>query len=205
VRIDATRRARHEKLEVVLYGRQALIDTVARSRAPVLILSGDSGVGKSEVLAAAQAASAPEVAPPPQTVASSGAALQLALLDALGDAVAIVVERKGRAREVADRLTDAARELASDRLSDLAAVVGAELLQIARSRLGPEFGQALADYVVTLRQGRSETLAARLQTARDPSVVEAVLALAQEVAQLAGQRCSWRSTPPSDCPWTING
>jgi len=169
----------------MLYGRAALVDAVARSQAPVLILTGDSGVGKSAVLAAAQAASDADVAPAPQTVGTSGGALQRALLDGLADAVALVVQRRGRAREVADRLGEAARALGSARLKDLAVVVHAELLQIAQSRLGPEFGQALADYIGELRTGRSETLAARVQAARDPSVVDVVLALAVEVAAVA--------------------
>lgn len=124
------------------------------------------------------------MAPAPQTVGASGGALQRALLDALGEAVAIVVQSRGRAHEVAAHMARAARALASARVDELASVVGAELLQIARSRLGPEFGQAIADYIRELREGRSDTLAARVQAARDPSVVEMVLALAQEVAAL---------------------
>jgi len=75
--------------------------------------------------------------------------------------------------------------MAAARLSEFASVIGAELLQLARSRLGPEFGRALAEYISALKAGRTATLASRVQAARDPGGVEMVLALAREVAAVA--------------------
>src|SRR5215218_1692489 len=48
---------------MVIYGREESVAALARSRAPVTLVTGDSGVGKSELLAAAQQAAEDALAP----------------------------------------------------------------------------------------------------------------------------------------------
>jgi len=178
---------RCQDLAVKIYGRDELIDRLARSRAPVTVLSGDSAVGKSTVLAAAQEASVGTVSPSPRTVARAGGILQRALLEALADAL-VELTAESELRAIGRTLTDAAKRLAEDRAQQLIKVLGAELLNFARAKLGPEVGNALADYVAELKTAADESLAARISAAIDPDVAALVVDLAAEVAKQAGGR-----------------
>lgn len=170
-----------------IYGRDELIDRLARSRAPVTVLSGDSAVGKSTVLAAAQEASVGAVSPSPRTVARAGGILQRALLEALADALAELAA-ESELRAIGRMLTDAVKRLAEDRAQQLVKVLGAEVLNLARAKLGPEVGNALADYVTELKTAADESLAARISAAIDPDVAALVVDLAAEVAKQARGR-----------------
>lgn len=168
------------------YGRDDTARALARSKAPVVLLTGDSGVGKSVVLQAAQEVAAAEgqIAPPPRTVRHSGGILQVALLQALGDAVALSVERNGRASEVAHLLVEAAKRLARDRGQELAKVVGKELLSVVRGRLGPDAGKAFEEYAKHLKSAADESLAARLTAAVDPGVAALIVDFAGDVCDV---------------------
>jgi len=171
------------------YGRDDTARALARSRAPVVLLTGDSGVGKSVVLQAAQefAAADGEITPTPRTVRHSGGILQVALLEALGDAVTRIVQKQGRASEVANLLVEAAKRLARDRGQELAKVIGKELLSIVKGRLGPDAGKAFEDYARQLKSAADENLGARLTAAVDPGVAVLIVDFAREVCDIAGE------------------
>ena len=169
-----------------LYGRGDDLRRVVDSRAKVLLLTGDSGVGKSSLLAAAQSETEFGVAPSPVTVGRPSGALQHALMESLAAATAEVVERRGLAAEVGQRLKAAALAVARDRGERLAQVVGAELLNLVKGRLGEHAGDALGDYLAELRAAGDEQLVARIRSQMDPTVAEVVIGFAQEVAELAG-------------------
>jgi hypothetical protein len=69
-----------------------------------VIISGDSGVGKTSVQDEI-VERFDGVAPAPVKVAHAPAALQAALLDSLGDAAALIVHAEGTARQVAASLS----------------------------------------------------------------------------------------------------
>ncbi|HEY4278633.1 MAG TPA: hypothetical protein VGM91_10455 [Conexibacter sp.] len=167
-----------------LYGRHDEVDALARLQAPVTVLAGDSGTGKSAVLAAAQDARPDALAPAPRTVRYMGV-LQQALLQALADAVTLNVRRRGKASEVADHLFEAARRIALEQSHELASVVAQELLAVVRGRLGSEFGRAFEQYIRKLRESVDESLSSRLNAALDPGVTGLVVGFAEEVARAA--------------------
>lgn len=169
----------------MLYGRDDLVDRVTRSRAPLLLVTGDSGVGKSEVLARAQRNATDGVAPPVVTLDTSPGALQRGLLQALGSALANVMERRGAVDHVARRVEQAALAMARERATELAKAVGAELLAVARHRLSPQFGEGIADFIRHLRASADSAIGARISAATDATVAETLVALAAEVAELA--------------------
>jgi hypothetical protein len=174
---------------MVIYGREAFVEALARSRAPVTLLCGDSGVGKSTVLAVAQEAAADAVAPRPHTILRSGGALQFALLQALGDTVAAYVIAQGRASEIAGYIAEIADRLALEGARELAKVIGRELLAFVRGRVGDDVGKAFAAYLEELKSPIDEPLLARLTAAVDPGVAGLVLDFAGEVcARLGGQQ-----------------
>lgn len=172
-----------------LYGREGLTERLVRSRAAVTLLVGDSGIGKSAVLSAAQRQSRQQaIAPPPRTMARGGAVLQNALLHVLADAVADIISADGNAKHAASLLKEAAKKLARDRGQELAKAIGKELLNLVRGRLGSEVGDSIGAYIAELKTAFDEQLSSRISAAIDPGVIGLLVELAAEVQRLADQR-----------------
>jgi hypothetical protein len=169
-----------------LYGRDQLVDELGRAEAPLTLITGDSGVGKTRVLEAAALARAGWLNAPPRQLALSDGALQQGVVDGLAHVAAEVTAEQGRARELGERMAAAAASFASEQVQELGRAIGAELLEIVRSRLGPKFGNALADYVRHLRTQSEEALAARLAALAEESTAAALASVAGEVVAFAG-------------------
>ena len=142
------------------------------------------------VLAAGQARAdaAGAVAPAPVMIRRSPAALQIALLDALGAAVALMAREEGLARTAARHMADAARRMAKSRLDELGSAAAKVLLGAVRARLGNEVAEAIEEFVRDLGTSVDERLAARITAAGDGDVIEVIAGFAVEVAALAGER-----------------
>ena len=173
-----------------VYGREREVEQLAYARPGAVVLAGDPGVGKSVVLAAAQvrAESDGAVAPAPVTIRRSPAALQIALLDGLGAAVALLVRNEGLARTAGRHVADAARRMAKTRLDDLASAVGKVLLGAVRARLGGEVAGAIEEFARELTTSVDERLAARISSAGDSDVIDMIAGFAAETAALADDR-----------------
>lgn len=94
-----------------LYGREADLVAVLGSGVPVLLLTGDSGIGKSELLSATQQARASVTSLPPRTLRATSGSLQRAILDCLADATAELARERGLSRELSERLVAAGKKL----------------------------------------------------------------------------------------------
>jgi hypothetical protein len=173
---------------MTIYGREDLVGMLARSTAPVTLLTGDSGVGKSTVLAAAQQTTQDALAPAPRRVPHSGGALQYALLQALSDAMSTYVEERGRARELVDHVVEVADRLTSEGAQELTKVAIRELLALVRGRLGDDAGKAVTAYLEQLSSTVDERLVARLGAAVDSGVAGLVLDLAAEICGFVGDQ-----------------
>lgn len=173
-----------------MYGRERAVEQLACGQPGGVVLAGDPGVGKSLVLAAGQARAdaAGAVAPAPVTIRRSPAALQIALLDALGAAVALMARDEGLARTAARHMADAARRMAKARLDELASAAGKVLLSAVRARLGSEVAGAIEEFARDLSTSVDERLAARISAAGDGEVIEVIAEFATEAAALAGDR-----------------
>jgi hypothetical protein len=168
-----------------LYGREDLVERVARARAPVLVVTGDSGVGKSEVLRSAQARSGAAIAPTPVALDGSPGNLQRAVFAGLVSALVEITERRSLHGEIGELVRDAALRLARDRASELSKALGAELLSYLRHKLGPEAGRAIIDFVKQLKEAQDSDIGARINAACDPSIAQTIVALAGELVGLA--------------------
>jgi hypothetical protein len=172
-----------------LYGRNELVAAVARSEAALTLLTGDSGIGKSAILEAAAATpSAGWLNSSPSRLAASAGAVQQGVLEALADLIAQVVSERGSFEEIGDHLVGASERFVKENVKQLSKVVGAELLELVRSRLGPNFGQAVGRYISSLREEMDQTLAARLAAVADESTAGVLSAFAAEVVTNAGER-----------------
>ena len=173
-----------------MYGREREVEQLACAQPRAVVLAGDPGVGKSEVLGAGQARAdaAGAIAPAPVTIRRSPAALQLALLDALGAAVALMARDEGLARTAARHMADAARRMAKARLDELPSAAGKVLLGMVRARLGSDVADAIEEFARDLGTSVDERLAARISAAGDGDVIEVIAGFAAEAAALAGDR-----------------
>jgi hypothetical protein len=172
---------------VDLFGRRELLDRLAASTAPVAVLVGDSGIGKTAVLEESQAETT-AIAPGPVQVAHAPGSLQIALLDSLAAAVSLMVDDMTAAERVGRLLVDAAGRVADMRFKDLRAAVGRHLLSLVRSRVGEEMADLLADLGAAVTVSAEESLAARITAASDGDVVDQIVSFADEVVKLAGER-----------------
>jgi hypothetical protein len=171
----------------MLVGREAELQVILASAAPLTLLTGDSGAGKSELLAETQSRDI-AIAPPPIPLNHAPAALQTAFLTALSDAVALAVEEEGTVHRLGGLVVQAAQRLAATQAKDLAKGIGRQLLGLMRAKLGDEAVDALGDMVQALTTAADEQLDQRIQNASAPDVIETLKALAVEVADMTDGR-----------------
>jgi hypothetical protein len=150
------------------------------------ILTGDSGVGKTSILEAAQHATGDALAPPPRTVPFSGGVLQRVLLEGLADVIALDAQRRGSLSQAARHLGEAAEKMIDEGAAELVRVVGREALAVLRGRLGEEAGTAITTYVSALKATVDEQLAVRLSSALDREAAATVISVAGEVRARLG-------------------
>lgn len=170
----------------VLYGREVEIGRLAASRAPLTVLTGDSGVGKTSILEDAQRVTDHALAPTPRTVPFSGGVLQRVLLEGLADVIALDAEQRGSLSQAARHLGEAAEKMIEEGATELVRVVGREALAILRGRLGEEVGAAVSAYVAALHTTVDEQLAVRLSSALDREAAATVINVGEEVRTRLG-------------------
>ncbi len=126
------------------------------------LLTGDSGVGKSDVLATAQTETLDAVAPDPCSLPSSGGALQRLLLEGVAAALAADAAARGSGGELAVRLAEAAERVVELGGQGLVRLIGQEVLALVRGLIGENVGEGLVAYVAALKEPADERLAVRL-------------------------------------------
>ena len=171
-----------------LFGRDDVVDALVRSKDKVTVLTGDSGVGKSEVLRLAQLRDEQALCPAPFAVGHAPGALQRALLDRLASVVAELTEDEPAARRIGHLISETAKRVAAARMDELAAAVGRHLLSVIRARVSAEAADVLQEVAHQLTTSASQELAARINDATDPDLVDIVIEFAGDVVAFAGGR-----------------
>lgn len=93
---------------MALIGRDRDISELVARQARVVLLAGDSGVGKSEILRAVQGVSGVALAPPPVSLRSAPGALQRGLLESLATAVSGVTTDQSGVERIGNLIVAAA-------------------------------------------------------------------------------------------------
>ena len=109
-------------MHMELVGRVRDVRELGTRPAKVVVLAGDRGVGKSEVLRAGQDQSTIALAPAPMIMRHAPGALQRGLLECLAAAIAEVIEDQSTAERVGRAIIAAAGRVADVQLKDLASV-----------------------------------------------------------------------------------
>jgi len=168
-----------------MFGRDADADRVGRYQAPVLILTGDSGIGKSTVLRLACAQRAGWVYAEPRTLQNSTGSLFDAFLESLAQALAKLVEAGISGDTLAQRLVEAARRLLDQRLDVLGRVALAELVALVRTRVGDDAGKATARLARDIWPDDALSAAGKILKARDPGRGEVLARFAEAACEIA--------------------
>jgi hypothetical protein len=171
----------------LVYGRAEIADRVARNEAPIILVTGDSGIGKSTVLRMACDKRRDWITPPPIPLIGSAGALHTGVLDQLGAALALLIDDGLAVSALGERLALTGRRLAHERISVLGRVALAELVAVVRGRVGEDVGKAVAEYAGDIWPSTAETLAAKAAQSRDPLAVEVLSTFGEAAVALAGE------------------
>ena len=163
--------------------RPELTDLLSMSH-PVVVVTGDSGTGKSSILADHQIelSRGSAIAPPPVTCAFDSGALQVAILDGLVTALVTSMADRTAWRNIQNRLDTAGKEMVAEVGKSLAKAVTQEVMAQVKARLGEHAGEGLAVFFKGLRQDTTDDLRRDLQSRSDTNVVKLLVRLCDEVA-----------------------
>ncbi|MGW4339246.1 AAA family ATPase [Rhodococcus koreensis] len=151
---------------------------------PVVVVTGDSGTGKSSILSAhqAEASRGTAIAPPPVTCTFDSGALQVAILDGLAGAITESMADRTLWRNIQHRLENASKEMAAEIGKGLAKAVTQEVMALVKARVGEHAGEGIATFVKTVRQDATDDLRRDLKSRSDTNVVRLLVRLCDEVA-----------------------
>lgn len=153
---------------------------VVTSKGPVVLVTGDTGTGKTSVLQSSTTEYPDTVlAPPVEVCLFDSGALQAALFDALAAAVAAAQIGQSRWRQLSTRLQHATKEAAIEVGKGLAKAVTQELMELAKARLGDNIGQGMLKFLKSLGgAGGDKTLHESLRTHSDGNIVRLLVRMA---------------------------
>ncbi|MEU5875008.1 hypothetical protein AB0A73_26030 [Glycomyces sp. NPDC047369] len=170
--------------EISLVGRESELLQLANSASPITLLIGDSGVGKSALLAQAQLARVDAVCPPPVRIKGLPGGLQNALLEALVGAIEKLSISTTMTHDIVNVVVAASKGIAKEHLKDLGAAVGGVVLDMILDRLGPTVKDLVHKGYKQLSKIRDSSLIDRVKNSSDPDVIEIVVELASELNDL---------------------
>ncbi|OZD68907.1 hypothetical protein CH263_08385 [Rhodococcus sp. 06-1059B-a] len=150
----------------------------------MLVLTGDTGTGKTALLAAHQNARSESatVAPQPATCTWDSGALQVAVLDALTSALSEATADAAMWRQIQSRLETASKQMAIEVGKSLAKAVVQELMAQVKARLGEHAGEGITAFVKGLRHDTTADLRRDLKTRSDANMVRFLARTCDEVA-----------------------
>lgn len=156
---------------------------------PVVLVTGDSGTGKSSVLQATMGEYPDSVVAPPVAMClfDSGS-LQSALFEVLATVLATSGPGQKGWKDLAKRLRHATREAALEVGKSLAEAVIEEVVEVAKAKLGQNVGQGLLKFWKGLKKDTSPNLRRTLRTQADNNVVRLLVRMGEEVAAVVGRQ-----------------
>ncbi len=165
--------------------RSEIVDAILSDRHHLVLIPGESGAGKSTIIAEATAvARADRYVSTPYALMWSDPLPEM-LLRSLGEIVAEILQNQGVAKQVGDRLAAGLRRLADTQGRELIAAGAKELMAVIRARLGDDVGSELVAAVKALEEASASSIAARLDRVRTKTALEVVVGFFEEVVALA--------------------
>lgn len=166
-----------------LYGRDEDRARVRGAQGPVVLVSGDSGIGKSELLASLNDWGQRSLIATPIALGSIQGSLQTAMATALGDCLEIFhVEHPAQALEVWRSLKEIVIRASGVTGRQLGEFLVARLFEYVESKIGVEATQAVRAVIGEVLKSSTSTYEARLENLMQPQVADGLSALAHEIA-----------------------
>lgn len=187
-----------------LMGRKEVLSQIAGSKAPITLLAGDSGIGKSALLEEEPADTELTLSSVPITVGYTRAAVH-AVLSALAE-VAHRLSLEVDATLIARTWVEASKNLASKYAQDLPRVLGAAMLGFLKARIGTAGGKILDDFVSEVRKSSPVGISAAITGQLDPLASDIIADFAEALLSVAPPGTS-RAAPAVRClpPGTADG
>jgi hypothetical protein len=172
----------------MMHPMRAEVWQVINRTSPIVLVTGDSGTGKSSVLRSTIAEYSNAVVAPPVTLClfDSGA-LQSAIMDVLADAIAIARPGQAKWGALAKQLRHATSEAAVEIGKGLAEALVSEVFELAKVKLGENVGKGLAKFVKSLKKDETGDLRRTLRAQSDTNIVRMLVKIADEVATSVGR------------------
>ena len=172
-----------------VYGREAVVRLIVESQATAIVVTGDSGVGKSTVLSGVQRVS-DGLAPPPVRVGAGPGALDRALAAAVTLALAAHVEDVGQISLVRQRMLAASRTFERGAKDRVRAGLVDLLLDQVRMRLGDTAAEVVADMRSAWNDSEQDSLQRRLAAFTVTDTSAALAEVASDLANVADEDVS---------------
>jgi hypothetical protein len=166
-------------------GRHDIAETLSRHNAGILILTGDSGLGKTKLLSAAFARHLPASAALTEFRGTSGS-LQLTLLDALGQLMLDWQRKQSATSRLKMAASRIAKRATTSTASQMGKVAGRLVLDYLRTRIGAEAVELIEGVAKDLTTPNDALLEQRIHAARDDDALTAFIAIADEVHDIVG-------------------
>jgi hypothetical protein len=169
----------------VFVGRHDIAETLSRHNAGILILTGDSGLGKTRLLRAAFARHLPASAALTEFRGTSGS-LQVTLLDALGQLMLDWQRKQSATSRLRMAVGRIAKRATTSTASQMGKVAGRLVLDYLRTRIGAEAVEIIEGIAKDLATPNDALLEQRIHAARDDDALAAFIAIADEVHDIVG-------------------
>ncbi|MBU1801524.1 MAG: ATP-binding protein [Actinobacteria bacterium] len=173
------------------YGRRLELEEIKRLHSRLILVTGDGGVGKSELLRAVGAelrsSNSAVCSGEPVRLPHRPGALQQALFESLAQTLSEFDERTSLLERWGDLVTSAAGKVAQARLKGMVAGAGRMMLGMVRARAGEEAAELASELASAISKEDLDRLEHRVAAQADSDVLATFCALAQEVCELVDQ------------------
>lgn len=172
---------------MTLIGREALVQSIVSNPAPLILLTGDSGIGKSSVLQELPNSntSGPFRATP-QRVHPYDGSLQSLMLQQLAEACSTVEHNQTILQRIGQTFSRAITRMANASTREIAKIAVDQIFGLIATRIGDEAASVLKAAVTSLTTTDQDTLIARINNTADQDVVKTIIALTKEARPIIG-------------------
>ncbi|UWX96903.1 ATP-binding protein [Arthrobacter zhaoxinii] len=170
-----------------LYGRGEGLQRLQSNGNGFIAVTGDSGIGKSALLGELVRTDRHGwITAPVANLRSAPGQLHNSLISQLTAVLDLYLADRTAVTTALQFISEAAKRLGSVGGKEISRVVGVEILNLLKSRLGPEFGESIGNMVGNILQAGDESLQQRLASSSELGTVEIVLKFAEEIIDLTG-------------------